>query len=102
MHLRIDPLEFLDHEPPAGRRLQRDLQTRLAKRLEERADPSAVPRHDPGARHLAGDRVDPFRGDLRSMLIQAHHDRHVATPSTPPTPASTTTPTALRAAHRIP
>ena len=27
MHLRADPLELLDQEPPTGRRLQRNLET---------------------------------------------------------------------------
>ena len=81
MHLSTDPLELLHHEPPADRRLQRDLKTGPTKRVQERADTGPVCRHDPRARDLTGDRVDPLRCDLRPVLIQAHHHRHAATPS---------------------
>ena len=36
MHLGADPLELLDHEPPARRRLQRDLETLASKRAKNR------------------------------------------------------------------
>jgi hypothetical protein len=74
MHLGADPVEFLDHEPPARRRLQRDLQARVFERREELPHPGAVRRGDPRARYLAGDRVDPLRRDLRPMLVKTHHD----------------------------
>jgi hypothetical protein len=106
VHLGADPLEFLDHEPPASRRLKRDLQARAAKRRKERADPGSVRRSDPGALDLAGDRLDPLRGDLRPMLIQAHHDRHSPTPFPSHSAVSSTTTALTRTAssptHRVP
>ena len=63
----------------------------------------AVRRRDPRARNLPRDRVDPLRGDLRAVLIQTHHQRHAITsPSIARTSTNTRTPTAQRAAHRIP
>ena len=44
MHDRSDPLQLLDHEPPAGRRLQRDLQLLAAKPGQEPAHARAVRR----------------------------------------------------------
>jgi hypothetical protein len=73
MHISADPLELLDHEPPARRRLQRHLEIPTLKPGQELADPGAIGRRDPRARDLPGDRVDPLRGDLRTMLIQTHH-----------------------------
>src|SRR3954453_14791426 len=35
MHPRADPTQLLDHEPPAGRRLQRDFQLLAAEALEK-------------------------------------------------------------------
>ena len=101
MHLRTDTLELLDHEPPARRRLQRDLETVVSEPPEERADRVSIGRRDPGARDLTGDRLDPLSCDLRTMLIQSHHDRHRATSSTAGT-TTTRLAAALQGAHRIP
>ena len=73
VRIGADPLEFLDHEPPARRCLQRHLEIPTLKPGQELADPGAIGRRDPRARDLPGDRVDPLRGDLRTMLIQTHH-----------------------------
>ena len=47
MHARADPAQLLDHEPPAGRRLQRHLQLRAAETLQgtsaRQRDPPAPP-----------------------------------------------------------
>ena len=106
MHLRADPAQLLDHEPPPGRRLQRHLELLAGETLKEPAHAGAIGRRHPPARHLAGRRVDPLRGDLRPMLIQAHHDRHPPTPFPSPPSASSTTRAVTRAAssptHRIP
>ena len=40
----------------------------------------AVRRRHPPARDLAHLGIDPRRGDVRPMLIQAHHDRHASAP----------------------
>ena len=37
---RADPVELLDHEPPAGRRLQRNLEIRALKLREELRTPA--------------------------------------------------------------
>jgi hypothetical protein len=65
-------LRLLDHEPPAGRRLQRDFQLLAAEASQEPAHRSTVRWRNPGPRHLAGGGIDPLGGDLRSMLIESH------------------------------
>src|ERR1035437_7506742 len=80
LNLGADPVEFLDHEPPARRRLQRDLEAVASEPAKELTDRVAVRRRDPPAGHLAGHGLDPLAGDLRTMLIQTHHDRHPPTP----------------------
>ena len=76
VHHGAHPTQLLDHEPPARRRLQRDLELLVAEALEEPADPGAIRRRHTRARGLPGRRVDPVGGDLRSMLIESHYDRH--------------------------
>jgi hypothetical protein len=103
VHVSADPLELLDHEPPARRRLQRDLQIRALEPRKELPDPGAVRRRDPRTGDLTGDRVDPLRGDLRAVLIHPHHQRHAITrPSTATTSTRARARAAKRAAHRIP
>ena len=46
VHLSADTLEFLDHEPPTRRRLQRDLQARSLERGQEPPNRCAVRRRD--------------------------------------------------------
>jgi len=72
MHDGSDPLQLLDGEPPAGRRLQRDLQLLAGKPGQEAAHARAVGRRDPRPRHFAGVGVQPLGDDLRSMLIESH------------------------------
>ncbi len=43
VHLGSDPLELLDHEPPARRRLQRDLQPVAPEPSEYSAPPPDLP-----------------------------------------------------------
>jgi hypothetical protein len=69
MNHSSDPSQFLDHEPPAGRRLQRHLEPRSVEALKEPANPGAVRRRDPRSGDLPGRGVDPLARDLRSMLI---------------------------------
>ena len=47
------------------------------------AHAGAVGRRDPLARDLAGRRVDPLGGDLRSVLVESHYDRHSGPPHAP-------------------
>jgi hypothetical protein len=44
---------------------------------QNRRTPRAVRRRYPRPRDLARFGIDPLRSDLRSMLIQSHHDRHL-------------------------
>jgi len=76
MHNRPDAAQLLDHEPPAGRRLQRYLQLPAAKTRKELPHRRAIRRHHTGALHLAGLCVDPLAGDLSSMLVKSHYDAH--------------------------
>jgi len=78
MHRRPDSPQFLDDEPPARRRLHRDLELAPAEALQEPPHARAVGRRHPGAAHLAGGRIQPVGRDLRSMLIESHYDRHRA------------------------
>ena len=102
VHLGADPLELLDQEPPARRRLQRNLEPLAPEPSQELPDPGAIRRRDPRARDLARDRVDPLRRDLRTMLIDPHHQRHATTTPSTAQPSSTRRAAARRAAHRIP
>jgi hypothetical protein len=66
VQLSADPAQLLDHEPPARRRLQRDLELLAAEALEEPLHPGTVRRRHASAPHLAGLGIDPLAGDLRS------------------------------------
>jgi hypothetical protein len=72
MHPGVDRAQLLDSEPPACRGLQRHLELLAAKAVKEPSDSRAVGWPDPRARDLAGRRVDPLRGYLRSVLIESH------------------------------
>ena len=72
VHPRADAVELLDHEPPARRRFQRHLELLPAEAAKEPAHAGAVRRRHPRPRDLAGRRIDPLRGDLRSMLVKSH------------------------------
>jgi hypothetical protein len=76
MRLGTDRAQLLDHEPPARRGLQRDLELLTGKPRQEPPDTDTIGRHHTRARHLASLSVQPLRGDLRTVLIQTHHDRH--------------------------
>jgi hypothetical protein len=76
MNRGADRPELLDHEPPAGRRLQRHLDLLDAERSREAPDAGAVGRRDPLARDLARAGIQPLGGDLRSVLVESHYDRH--------------------------
>jgi hypothetical protein len=69
-------LELLDDEAPAGRRLERDLDFVIGEASSELPHAVAVGGRDPRARHLACLGVEPLRGDLRSVLVKSHYDRH--------------------------
>jgi hypothetical protein len=101
MHLSADPLELLDHAPPARGRFQRDLQTRSPGTAQGLPQPTRSAGATRALEILAGDRVGSLVRDLRPMLIQAHHDRHQST-SHPDHATSTSTrmPAAAPVAHR--
>ncbi len=62
---------------PARRRLQRDLELQIREPRQEPAHTRAVRWRDPTTRHLARHGVDPLGRDLRPMLIQTLHKRHL-------------------------
>ena len=76
MHPGAHRPQLLDHEPPPGRRLQRHFELLATKPRQEPTDGLPMRRRDPRPGDLARVGVDPLRGDLRTMLIQSHHDRH--------------------------
>src|SRR4051794_16209315 len=97
MHPRADPTQLLDHEPPAGRRLQRDFQLLAAEALEKAPHANAVSRRNSRALDLAGLRIQPVGGDLCSMLIKSHQDAHPGASSR----STVSTPTRTRSAHEL-
>jgi hypothetical protein len=50
--------------------------SRPAKRACEAPHPGTIRWRDPPARDLARAGVDPVGGDLRSVLVESHYDRH--------------------------
>jgi hypothetical protein len=76
MHRRPSALQLLDDEPPARRRLQRDLELAPREALKEPSHAGTVGRRHARTADLAAVGVQPVRRDLRSMLIESHHDRH--------------------------
>jgi len=76
MHRRPDSPQFLDDEPPARRRLQRDLELAPREALKEPSHAGTVGRRHARTADLAAVGVQPVRRDLRSMLIESHYDRH--------------------------
>jgi hypothetical protein len=78
-----DRPQFLNHEPPAGRRLQRDLQLPIPKPAQELPHRLAMRRRLPRPAHPTGRGIDPLGGDLPSMLVKTHYDRHTGPPQAP-------------------
>ena len=73
---RRQPAQLLNDEPPARRRLERDLELLAGKPGEKPAHALTVRRRHPRPADLPGHGVQPLRRDLRSVLIQSHYDRH--------------------------
>jgi hypothetical protein len=74
MHPRPRRPQLLDQKPPAGRRLGRDLQLLAGESRQEPPHASPIGRAHPRAADLTALKLDPVRGDLRPMLVYAHHD----------------------------
>lgn len=81
MHNGSDPVQLLDHEPPARGRLQRDLQLLAGKSRQEPAHARPVGRRHARSGHFAGGGVQPIASDLRAMLIESHYDRQLGASS---------------------
>jgi hypothetical protein len=73
---RADLRQLIGDEPPAGRCLQPDLELLAAELLTELAHALSVRRRDPRPTDLSGLGIDLLRGDVRAVLVKAHHDRH--------------------------
>jgi len=71
------PPQLLDHEPPPGRRLQRNRQPRRIHRAEPAPQTSARGRHHPAGPQLTRYVIDQIEGDLVAMHIEPAYDRHL-------------------------
>src|SRR5437660_510223 len=80
MHARANALQLLHDETPPRRGLEPHLELLALKARQEPAHALAMRRRHARARELARRRVDPLGGDLRSVLIEAHHDCHLSPP----------------------
>ena len=80
---RANPPELVRDEPPARRRLQRDLELLATEPLAEPPHASPMRRRDPRPHHLTRIGIQPLRSDLRPVLIKPHHDRHLQRLLTP-------------------
>jgi hypothetical protein len=83
VNLGADRLQLLNDKAPAGRRFQSNLKFAARETAQELPHAFAVRGHHPRAADLAAVAVQPLRGDLRSMLIKSHHDRHLGPPQAP-------------------
>jgi hypothetical protein len=83
MNHRADAAQLLDHEPPAGRRLQRHLKLAATETRHELPYRRAIRRRHARALHLTGLGIDPLAGDLPSMLVKSHYDAHQGPPQAP-------------------
>jgi hypothetical protein len=83
-HPGADRLELLDHEAPAGRRLQRRLDLRALPAAQPAPESEPVGRPDPAPAHLAGRGVERVERDLVSVLVKSHYDPHQGPPQAPP------------------
>src|SRR6266508_3888343 len=70
------PLDLLDHEAPAGRALDRELDLTAGEPSEPRTHVEARSRRDPAAADLTRLPVERLVRDLVSMHIQRHYDSH--------------------------
>jgi hypothetical protein len=83
MHPRPHGPQLLDHEPPAGRRLQRRLALRALPAAKPAAETEPLGRPDPPPPHLARSGTERVKRDLLSMLAKGHHDPHKGPPQPP-------------------
>src|SRR5439155_1330476 len=70
------PLDLLDHEPPAGRALERELSLTAGELRQPGTHLGPRRRRDPTTPHLTRLAVERLVGDLPSMHIQRHYDFH--------------------------
>src|SRR5215211_5015068 len=83
VHLGADAEQLLDHEPPAGRGLERGLDPLALEPTQEVAEALTLRRPDPAPPKLARRRVERIPGDLLSMPVKSHYDRHRGPPQAP-------------------
>src|ERR1019366_4146110 len=82
MHPSVDATQ-LNNEPPARRRLKRDLELLAREPGEKPSHALTVRRRDTSPADLTRLGIDPLGRDLRSVLIQSHYDRHLGPPQAP-------------------
>jgi hypothetical protein len=75
--------QLLNDEPPARRRLERNIELLTGEPAKKTTDTVTVRRRHPRPPDLTSLGVDPLRRDLRSVLIQSHYDRHQGPPQAP-------------------
>jgi hypothetical protein len=76
VHLGADRLELLDHEAPAGRRLQRRLDLPAVPAPQPAAEAEPVGGPDAAPAHLTAGGVERVERDLLPMLVKRHYDPH--------------------------
>ena len=69
-------LALLDHEPPPGAALHRQLHVLAGQFRQPAAEQLPIRRADPAPAHLAGDGVQHIERDLLPVQIQPAYDRH--------------------------
>ncbi len=67
---------FLDHEPPPGAALHRQVHLPAGEALQPTAERLPVRRADPATGNLAGSGVQDIESDLLPVQIQPTYDRH--------------------------
>jgi hypothetical protein len=76
MRAMAGALDLLDHEPPTGRPLKRELRLAAVEPTEPLAHVGSRSRRDPTPLHLARLPVERLVGDLLPVHIQRHYDPH--------------------------
>ena len=83
MHLGTDRAQLLDHEAPAGRRLERRLDLLSIPAAQPAPEAEPIGRPDATTAHLTGGRVERIERDLLSVPVKGHNDPHRGPPQAP-------------------
>src|SRR5919106_4411104 len=83
LHFGADGAQLLDHKAPARRRLERGLDPLALEARQKAAEALTLRRPDPAAPQLARRTVKRIPGDLLSVPVKSHYDRHRGPPQAP-------------------